>query len=475
MKQECFEQLDNMAWDIVCNWYKKVGFNPIYEDVDFSLLIRPVLRAKIGRAIRLKNNIVDVTVCNNAIQTAKRKQNKNILVVFKSFITLLKLKINSKKNICYIPQYARPIHSICAELLTDNELLCISRDANIANRFVYPVKIKLEIEFECFIHSLYEAICCSLQKYDLKLENKEQEELKLQVWDLGQMFIKAEKELTIIKPDMILLYSDESLPQMCYVLLAKKLGIKTVSLQHGLDCEILYLDEPYADLLLLWGEWRKKRYENSNNIFESQFEVVGNPEYDKVKLVDNNEFKNGYWLWVTRPHSADKCYSPSRLETEGADLLIAILEALRKYPEERMVIKPHPYDSIDVYRSLIEESGIKDRIQISMEPPMDLYEVAKFVITEDSTAGLEALLCGKKMIHLNFSMQPTSVPFAEHNVALLARNQPELNIQLDKILNNGYNLEPKDLELSLADFLYALDGESTKRAINCIKYFLKGN
>jgi hypothetical protein len=531
MKQIDFEQLDNLAWDIVCNWHKKVDFDPIYEGVDFSLLTRSVLRTKIGKAIRLKHDLCNINLnsavecgtyaqsfcpqrlvhgirctlqvhlhpCSNHckqkhctsvftstaesriknIQSKHIKQSardrKNMGNVCRSFVTYFKLKFNFRRKVCYIPQYARPLHSVCSDMFSDDFFLCITRDSDIGNKFVYPLKLNGTIEFNDFMESLYTSIFHSLNEYGLVLQDMDAEELRKEINTLGQMFLKAKKELQIIKPDLIILYSDESLPQMCYVLIAKQMGIKTLSLQHGLDCEILYLDEPYADLLLLWGEWRKQRYEDSNNIFKSSFEVVGNPEYDNIEFSDYSEVNDGYWLWVTRPHSPDKCYSPSRSETEGADILKAILLSLEKYPSEELVIKPHPYDNFDLYEDIVENSGMSDRVRISMDSPMDLYKDAKFVITEDSTAGLEALLFGKNMIHVNFASQPVSVPFSKYDVALLARNEDDFSGMVEKVLQNEYCLDLESRKSFVFHLLFCMDGKSTERAVNCIKDYLEGN
>jgi hypothetical protein len=441
MNTEKFKELDNLAWDIVCNWYKKTDFNPIYEGIDFSLLTRVILRCKVGKSLRLKHNLVDMSKLQPPYIASVPVKKINIFNLIRSVVTLCKLKINLKKTVCYIPQYARPVHSLCSKLFNDDKFMCVTRDVDVANRFVYPLRIEKKKSFVLFVDNLYKAILRGLENNGIVLELQDEKELSLQIQELGDLFVKAKQELNTVKPDLILCYSDESLPQMCYVLLAKRLSIKTISVQHGLDCESFYLDEPYADYMLLWGSWRKVRYEKSKNIFNSKVEVLGNPEYDKFQNMSSDAVEGKYWLYVTRPHTSDKCYSPSRLETEGIDILKDLLKILKDYPDEKLIIKPHPYDYVEDYKMIISESGISNQIEISNKPPIDLYAGARLVISEDSTAGLEAIMCERPLLHVHYASSPYTIPFQEYGVALFAANSMELRQMLERFIDKGYNYE----------------------------------
>ena len=49
--------LNKYTYDITCYWYKAINFNPIYNGIDYSQIIRFYLWDKIGRAIRIENKI----------------------------------------------------------------------------------------------------------------------------------------------------------------------------------------------------------------------------------------------------------------------------------------------------------------------------------------------------------------------------------------------------------------------------------
>lgn len=474
MDNQKFKQLDDLAWEVVCDWYKKVQFDPVYDGVDFSLLTRPILRSKVGRALRISNKLIDDTVfIPKGIKSVGFQKQRGISC-WQTVKTVFKLKFNRRKKVCYIPQYARPLTSIAGRLFDDGKFLCVLRDSSVHNRFVYPFKIKKSKGFTVFLNRLYDAVILSFQKYDITLDSQSLQELHSQIVELGELFIRAKYDLRFVKPDFVLCYSDESLPQLCYVLLARQHGIKTVSLQHGLDCENFYLDEPYADLLLVWGEWRKRRYEKSLNRFGSEFLVVGNPQYDDIVLTDDyDEVNDGYWLLVTRPHSSEKCYSPSRLETEGLKILNSILDVLKDYPDERLVIKPHPYDYLEEYEKAVKASGLVGRVSISDKPPVELYGDAKLVISEDSTAGLEAVLLNRKLLHVHFAASSYVLPFKEYGVGYLATDGGQMRQMLEKLMDNEYNSAFYNNKcLFVKDFLYKLDGQATQRALEAIRKYV---
>ena len=51
------KDLDKYAYNIVCNWYKAIDFNPVHKGIDYSLIIRFFLWDKVGRALRIQHGI----------------------------------------------------------------------------------------------------------------------------------------------------------------------------------------------------------------------------------------------------------------------------------------------------------------------------------------------------------------------------------------------------------------------------------
>jgi len=169
----------------------------------------------------------------------------------------------------------------------------------------------------------------------------------------------------------------------------------------------------------VWGHSRAERYRR-DSAEEPALSITGNPAWDPFRPPASVSLKGDAWLWVTRPHRPDKCYAPSRLCGEGLDLLEALLDALEANPARTMQIKPHPYDYPSLYAAVIAARGMQNRVALTDMPVLDLLPQARVVITEDSTAGLEAMLFGKPLVHAHFAPSAPTAAFSEHGAALPA-------------------------------------------------------
>ena len=244
----------------------------------------------------------------------------------------------------------------------------------------------------------------------------------------------AESELKKYKPDAIYLYSDNHPPFINYCLVSKKLGIPTFTYQHGLDCEHYFLDDCYADYVAVWSNKRKQDYIERSSFKPKSFEVVG--KIGSSDIIKNHKLTQGKSiLFVTRPHRPDKCYSPSRNHLEGLHILEAILEFMLKMVDVTLVIKPHPSDYVADYKTLLEERGMINRVLISDKKVMTLASKASVVITEDSTAGVEALQYDLPCVNAHLAKSEPVIPFVKYKSAFPGNSKEEIVDSLHKAFN----------------------------------------
>jgi hypothetical protein len=95
---------------------------------------------------------------------------------------------------------------------------------------------------------------------------------------------------------------------VAHIMAARRRGIPSISIQHGLDCERGFHSEAYADAGAVWGPNRMERYRKHSVHQPAPMEVVGNPDYASLQKPTELDPRGDYWLWVTRPHSPIKCY-----------------------------------------------------------------------------------------------------------------------------------------------------------------------
>jgi hypothetical protein len=268
-----------------------------------------------------------------------------------------------------------------------------------------------------FGQQLYRGIVAGLRGWGIDLLVADQARLQQQIlFQLGYLRV-VETDFAQLRPRGIFTHADNHHPLQEYILIARREGIPTVVLQHGLDCEQWYLDEAYASAIALWGPARANRYRRQSR-YQPEMVITGNPAYDHLQLPQRFNPQGNYWLWVTRPHAETKCYSPTRSPQEGVKILQALLEALGQFPQARLVIKPHPADSIGLYQAVLQQHPLGDRVTLSQTPVMQLLPQARVVISEDSTAGLEAMFFGKPLIHAHFCESTPALKFVENQAAL---------------------------------------------------------
>lgn len=278
------------------------------------------------------------------------------------------------------------------------------------------------------------------------------------------------------RPDLVLLHDDASPDGLAWALAARTHGAPTLSLAHGLDCERFYLDTAHVDVKCVWGEGRAGAIRatalESTNL--SGLRVTGNPAYDGLRPPDASAPGGPRWLWVTRPHTPRKCFTAGRFPVEGADIFAGLLDALKAAPAARLTIKPHPTDYADVYRRLAAESGLGDRIAFAtggMAPALDAADV---VVTEDSTAALDAMLKGKPLVHAHFAPTPPALPLAPYRAALPGGDTATLRDSLLALTEADGSLFAGQRRF-IDDFAGPLDGKSRARVLAEIAALAEGH
>jgi hypothetical protein len=199
--------------------------------------------------------------------------------------------------------------------------------------------------------------------------------------------------------------------------------------------------------------------------------ATGNPAWDMLPRASACSGEGDIWVWATRPHDPRKCYSPSRKPGEGVEILKAILTALADYPSRRLHIKCHPYDTRALYEELLADHALAHRVSFSEAPLGKLLRQARLVISEDSTAALEALFAGAPLIHAHLASCPPVLPLVQTGVALPGFNTFELTASIREL--EALNPDTLDrLNAGRAAFCEAFAGPPDGRACERLKDYV---
>jgi hypothetical protein len=418
---------DKLAYHLVCNWHKEVDFNPVRDGIDVSLIIRFYLWDKVGRAIRIANRI------DLGEEKAYAKETTLYPFYHTPFIANgnYKRKWLSRKKILFMP--FRAPKSLVNILGAHAKVKIISKDLQGLIADDQIIISPQSSSNETWAGEMFLAIEKALMKYEFQLVDQDKLLLKEQINGAIAITDLAEKELREYSPNGVFVHSDNHPPFINYVLVANKLDIPTFTYQHGLDCEHYYLDDSFADFVGVWSENRKSRYLSDSESIAKEYRVVGNfllaANQPNTSLKTNVEV-----LYVSRPHKPIKCYSPSRNHMEGEQIVEALLLFLKNNKEVRLTIKPHPMDASERYVDLIENEGLENRVTITNKTLAVILQDATIVVTEDSTAGAEAMKHHITVVHAHFAKSTPVLPFVSYKSALPGFNSIQLLDSMDKAM-----------------------------------------
>lgn len=417
--------LESEWWNAVSTWEQRSGRKWEFCGLDMAELSRFYLWDKVSRAIRQKHRIgpidqeLEQLSRNHALKASRRKLQLMTRVrnyARRRFARDVTGPIPT--NSIMVPNAHPRLGATCEALSNASvPLLLGGGDWRPSNETCFITRMP-HLQFTSdhlsaarFASQMSKSLDRTLRdSYDIALVRQDLIQFETQIRSLTNLVQRTVLELNKACPALLLLPCDNHPPFQVYVLAARNMGIRTLMLQHGLDCEHRCLEEAFASDIAVWSPSRKARY-RQNSVFQPNMKITGNPEWDWVANYDFQPPEDNSILWITRPHSAVKCYSVGRLVDEGNRILNALLVALRCSPDATLFIKPHPMDDLDSYRRTIAESKLEDRITIETDNLYALIAKSRIVVTEDSTAGVEAIFWKRTVVHAHFSDTPPVVPF----------------------------------------------------------------
>ena len=480
------EDLDRRAWEAICTWHQAAGSSVVREGLDHGHLTRCFLWDKVSRAIRQQVDPEGFQFEAALLAQSQPKPGRSrfdlmewIKRPVRPLYTLrdrVRLRLYTRsRSILFAPyRHLRLKSSLLALSQTSNLAVVVPHDRSPDYAVGFPTRLprasrrSADVDYAAQLH---QSVIQGLRSLDIELLDQDQMRLKTQILDQLLHIRRVEAELKFVRPQALLIFSDNHHPMQAYVQVAKRMGIPTALLQHGLDCEHYCLDEAYASTIAVWGEARRQRYQQQSVSQPDQIWVTGNPEFDHLRLPEQLDLSGNYWLWVTRPHRPEKCFSPSRTPQEGLDILAALANALKRSPTARLLIKPHPYDYADRYQAFIDEQGLGDRIEIVQSNVQSLLAGASCVISEDSTAGLEAMFFGKVLIHAHFAFSKPTLPFVPFGAALPGYSADLLEDSLERAAQLTAIEQESLLEGQrrfIQDYAGACDGKAHQRIFSLI-------
>lgn len=286
--------------------------------------------------------------------------------------------------------------------------------------------------------------------------------------------------------DVTLTYCDLCTFGLSTIIAGNEKSIPTISLQTSLmnpnGREYIYSYEeiskfPIPTKTALNGEYYKDLLIKESSYPKDNLTVIGQPRYDFLfkehYSKENFCIENGIdcnkklILVTTQPFGFE-------LHKSINDKFITAILGLEKCLDEMLVIiKPHPRETSDYYRGLIDDNS---NFHILNEK-FDTYEAINacdLLITFSSTTAIEAMIMKKPIIILNLTNEEIT-PYTEYGAAILVKDEKYLfpTIKLAMYDNETREKLFTGQKNFLNYFLYLQDGFATNRFINLIRNILE--
>lgn len=207
---------------------------------------------------------------------------------------------------------------------------------------------------------------------------------------LYQLVKKLEERLRILKPDYVVLWNDNFPIERAIVLVCKKLGIRTLEIQHGaFQLSLLLTSGRMVDYFLVWGQYFKDMYVREN---------IREPE--EIYIL-------GYPYGINKPKSREGerytvCYLGQNVEAYRKEMIIIKLKTIDELDRVckklniNFVYRPHPRTK----RELITKNLPQVKLTPENEKIFETIDKGDIFISFQSTSLIEAAMRSKVALQL---------------------------------------------------------------------------
>lgn len=149
--------------------------------------------------------------------------------------------------------------------------------------------------------------------------------------------------------------------------------------------------------------------------------------------------------------------------------ITAIIDAVSQFQNISLIIKLHPGENENTYQKIVKEIGYPAIISKDADLA-ELLSASSLVITISSTAALEAMALGKRVVIVNLFNDPSTSFYKESGV-LYAYTEKDISLSIMKVLSDPQTREGMrtSMERFVYEQAYLQDGKASKRIAQLIK------
>ncbi len=232
-----------------------------------------------------------------------------------------------------------------------------------------------------------------------------QDAVRLQWTWSARAMDEAGAALDALKPQVALTYAEAGGWGRALVLEARRRGVASVGLQHGFIYRhwLNYRHEPdemtatatpacpIPDRTLVFDDYARSYLIESGHFPDRAVTVTGSPRLDDLATRVKHARTRRDTLRAQMLGTGDRLCVLAAKHSEISPVLPDLVAAMRDFPSARLLIKPHPAETPDVYRAAC--AGVPN---VSVAPPdadlATLLAAADAVVTMNSTVAIDGLV-----------------------------------------------------------------------------------
>lgn len=228
----------------------------------------------------------------------------------------------------------------------------------------------------------------------------------------------------------VVLMNDANSFEKLVALTAKKFGIPTAVVQHGITGHEIGFVPLSADFIMVWGEesksWLIKRGIDKNRII-----ITGSPRHEVLSKGSSSK-KIKKVLYVPQISNRESNFPNYHITLkERKEILRMVLQAFKENNLELTISVRLGDQNEKLIDKIAKEVGFSNYKKYYGKDIVSAIKGSDLVLTQFSTVGIEGLLLGKPLITLEINELGRYVPFSKYGASQAVKTKEQLKKALD--------------------------------------------
>jgi hypothetical protein len=253
------EAADLMVAEAVCRWPQAIGFDPVVDGVDYSIVTRNQLWPIVsGAARRLRGvrGFYELQLRDRQAQGASKRRLQNWCN--RSLHWLTQWPVRTIRQLSGRPTILMPF---AHRRWRRTQAAILDSGCNVVSELPFVDHLnrrRLQSKAADFATTFVDRLVSGLQHLGIDVDNSRRAQLLRHIAASRVNVQLAVRMLTRDPPYLLITNTSATSPTIEYVLAAQTLNVRTLAIQYGLDCDRYAYDDAHAQNIAVWSGQRRQ-------------------------------------------------------------------------------------------------------------------------------------------------------------------------------------------------------------------------